>query len=210
MQPWTTARGDRGPAALVRDGQARRSRPPARGAVSARSPRHAAAGGAGAGGERRDGGEAESFGVPSRASFDRLMAQVASAEQQPRRAAAGPGAVFRAHRRLDRRPLAAQIGGLAAAAALLVAVQGGLTGYLVDGVPSATYQTASAAATPGGPGTFALVSFKPTATAAEITAALAELERRSWHGPKAGGVWRVRLSPERSWRRIRPKRVLQR
>lgn len=141
---------------------------------------------------------AESFGMPSRASFDKLMAQVAA---QPKRRA---NVVESASSFLERiadfitslsRP---QIGAMAAAAALVVAVQAASLVYLATGSsPSHTYETASGGGdVKADQGTFALVSFRPAATAAEVTAALAELNMQIVAGPRAGGIWRVRLSPE--------------
>jgi hypothetical protein len=141
---------------------------------------------------------AESFGMPSRASFDRLMTQVAA---QPRRRAGVLEAVAPFFERIAdfitglSRP---QIGAMAAAAALVVAVQAASLVYLATGSsPTHTYETASGGSdVKADQGTFALVSFRPTATAAEVTAALAELNMQIVAGPRAGGIWRVRLSPE--------------
>lgn len=139
---------------------------------------------------------AESFGAPSRASFDRLMEQIGQSERHHagllqsfapylERVADWIGGFSRM-----------QLGGLAVAAALLLAVQAVTVTYLLTG-GGATYQTAS------GPsdiaperGTFALVTFKPAATAQDITAMLAEVGAQVVDGPKAGGIWRVRLSAE--------------
>ncbi len=139
---------------------------------------------------------AESFGVPSRASFDRLMVEVGRQERRQ----AGLLQSFAPY--LERIAdwiggfSRMQLGGLAVAAALLLAVQAVTVTYLMTG-GGATYQTAS------GPsdiaparGTFALVTFKPAATAQEITAMLAEVGAQVVDGPKAGGIWRVRLSAE--------------
>jgi hypothetical protein len=91
-----------------------------------------------------------------------------------------------------------QVGALAAAAALLLAVQAAGLVYLVTGHPGGqTYQTASGpdGGEPGR-GTFALVSFKPGATSAEIVAALSQTDAQIVDGPRAGGLWRVRLAAE--------------
>lgn len=141
---------------------------------------------------------AEGFGMPSRASFDRLMDQVAA---QPRRRAGLLEGVTPLFERIAdfitglSRP---QIGAMAAAAALVVAVQAASLVYLASGTsPSHTYETASGGSeVKADQGTFALVSFRPTATAAEVTAALAELNVQIVAGPRAGGIWRVRISPD--------------
>jgi anti-sigma factor RsiW len=139
---------------------------------------------------------AESFGVPSRTSFDRLMAEV---DRQERRQA---GLLQSFAPYLERIAdwiggfSRVQLGGLAVAAALLLAVQAVTVTYLMTG-GGATYQTASAPPDIAPErGTFALVSFRPTATAQEITAMLAEFGAQVVEGPKAGGIWRVRLSAE--------------
>jgi anti-sigma factor RsiW len=140
---------------------------------------------------------AEAFGTPSNASFDRLMAQVAN---EPRRAGVLSSLTPVFERIADwiaslSRP---QLGAMAAAAALLLAVQAGVILHLASG-PSKTqsYETAS-----GDPaavqehGTFALVAFHPDATAVEIATLLTETEAQIIDGPKAGGIWRVRIAPE--------------
>lgn len=139
---------------------------------------------------------AERFGAPSRASYDRLMAEIARRERA--RAGLLQGLAPYLERIADWIGgfSRVQLGGLAAAAALLLAVQAVTVTYLLTG-GSATYQTAS------GPsdvatdrGTFALVSFKSNATAQEITGLLAEFGAQVVDGPRASGLWRVRLSSE--------------
>jgi len=139
---------------------------------------------------------AESFGTPSRASFDRLMAEIGRQERsragllqaiapQLERIADWIGGFSRV-----------QLGGMAVAAALLLAVQAAAVTYLVIG-GSETYQTASAPSDAAPErGTFAIVSFKPGASVQDIAALLAELGAQVVDGPKAGGIWRVRLSAE--------------
>jgi hypothetical protein len=138
----------------------------------------------------------EALGAPSAGSLDRLMQQVS---RMPRRA--GPMQILTGG--LER--LADWIGGLtrvqlgavAAAAALLLAVQAGALLYMTER-GSRTYETASGPTeTVGGAGTFAVVSFQPTASAADIAALLSQTGAQIVEGPKAGGLWRVRLSTER-------------
>lgn len=141
---------------------------------------------------------AEMLGMPSRASFERLMAQI---EGQPAKQA---GIVQSFVPLLEQVAdwiagfSRLQVGALAAAAALLVAVQAaGLVYFVAGSADNRTYQTAS------GPsdvatrqGTFALVAFKPGATAAEIAAALSEAGAQVVEGPRAGGLWRLQLAAE--------------
>lgn len=139
---------------------------------------------------------AESFGTPSRASFDRLLSEIGQDAQNRagllqdlasylERIADWAGGFSRM-----------QLGGAVAAAALLLAVQTVTVTYLFTS-GGATYQTASGPSdTASDHGTFALVSFKPTATAQEIAAALTEIGAQVVEGPKAGGIWRLRLSAD--------------
>lgn len=139
---------------------------------------------------------AESFGTPGRASFDRLMAEIGHQERS--RAGLLHGLTPYLERIADWIGgfSRVQLGGMAVAAAMLLAVQAAAVTYLVTG-GSETYQTASAPSdTAPERGTFALVSFKPGATVLDITALLAELGAQVVDGPKAGGIWRVRLSAE--------------
>jgi hypothetical protein len=138
----------------------------------------------------------EALGAPSAGSLDRLMQQVTAMPQR-----AGPMQILTGG--LER--LADWIGGLtrvqlgavAVAAALLLAVQAGALLYMTER-GSQTYETASGPTeTAGGAGTFAVVSFRPTASAADIAALLSEAGAQIVEGPKAGGLWRVRLSAER-------------
>ncbi|OHV04957.1 hypothetical protein BK022_27395 [Methylorubrum extorquens] len=86
------------------------------------------------------------------------------------------------------------LAGSALAACVLILVQAGLlTGTWLGG-PAATYETASHGGTgPAAGGTFILVAFAPTATAARITEALGEAGMSIVDGPRAAGIYRVRL-----------------
>lgn len=81
------------------------------------------------------------------------------------------------------------------AAALAIAV---LSGTLVSqfGSGGAGYTTASGTQDAAGKGTFALVSFQPAAPAATLSAFLAENNLSIADGPRAGGIYRLRLSAE--------------
>lgn len=86
------------------------------------------------------------------------------------------------------------LAGSAIAACLLLLLQAGLlTGAWLGG-STTTYETAShdASGPPMG-GTFLLVAFAPAATAAQITEALAEIGLSVVDGPRAGGIYRLRL-----------------
>lgn len=83
------------------------------------------------------------------------------------------------------------------AAVLALVVQAASIGTLMvrdhDGGRSG-YQTASGPKEAATAGTFALVSFKPAATAAAISTFLADSKFSIAEGPRAGGLYRVRLS----------------
>jgi hypothetical protein len=83
----------------------------------------------------------------------------------------------------------------AAAAALAIVVQAGLLAGLFLSEREASYQTASygepAAAAPGA---FALVRFNPSASAADVTKFLESHKASLVDGPRAGGVYRIRVA----------------
>ena len=83
-----------------------------------------------------------------------------------------------------------------AAAALLVLVQAAsLATLMLERQGAGAYQTASGPSSAAAKGTFALVSFTPEATADAVTALLLENGAEIVEGPKAGGLYRVRISP---------------
>ena len=81
-------------------------------------------------------------------------------------------------------------------AALAIAVLGGSLGSLLSGGQGAGYQTAAGPGASVAKGTFALVAFQPAAPAGTLSAYLAENKLTIVEGPKAGGIFRVRLSDE--------------
>lgn len=142
----------------------------------------------------------EAIAGPSRAAFDRLMASVA-ADPRPtslsvRVAGTAGGLIERFGDWLSGlgRP---QLASLAGAAALLIAVQAGTIAYLASGTGS-TYSTASG---PGRSsvleGTFALVSFRAEAPVGDVLRLLSSTGYQIVEGPRAGGLYRIRLSPSR-------------
>lgn len=96
-----------------------------------------------------------------------------------------------------------QLGTLATIASALLVIQ--VLSLLIiakdDSMPAAgtmpSFQRDVAASAPNGEvrGTFAIVSFKPKATAGDVAALLQKLGAEAVEGPKAG-IWRVRLSRE--------------
>lgn len=82
--------------------------------------------------------------------------------------------------------------GIAAVAA--VVLQTATIGALMRVVPGGGYETASGPAVKAGQGTFALVSFQPAIPAGTLSAYLAENGYVIVEGPKAGGIYRLRIS----------------
>ena len=81
------------------------------------------------------------------------------------------------------------------AAALAIAVQAASIGSLMlNRGGSGGYQTAAGTTTDLGKGTFALVAFQPAAPAGTLSAFLADNKFTITEGPKAGGVFVVRVS----------------
>lgn len=79
-------------------------------------------------------------------------------------------------------------------AAMAFAILGGAVGSML--APSSGYQTASGPQTAAGEGTFALLTFQPGATSAALTAFLKDNGVTVVDGPRANGLYRVRLSTE--------------
>ncbi|MBN8533188.1 MAG: hypothetical protein J0L51_03770 [Rhizobiales bacterium] len=136
----------------------------------------------------------EAAGAPSPRALDALMAKI---EAEPKRIAQQVGAV--------RRGLMERLGGLiaalspktlayaSAAAIAVIAAQGVvLTGVVPGSGPgSQNYQTASAPA--ASDGTFVLISFAPEAKAVAIADLLKSVGASIVEGPRASGLYRVRI-----------------
>jgi hypothetical protein len=83
----------------------------------------------------------------------------------------------------------------AAAAGLAIVLQAGLLAGLLLSERGASYQTASyGEPTAAGPGAFALVRFNPAASAADITRFFESHKASLVDGPRAGGVYRIRVA----------------
>jgi hypothetical protein len=135
----------------------------------------------------------ETLGAPSARAAQRLFAAID------------------AERNIGRRPVRFDLGGWlaglveqfsprtlawsAAAAALAIVLQAGLLAGFFLSERGASYQTASygePAAT--GQGSFALVRFNPAASAADITKFFDTHKASLVEGPRAGGIYRIRVS----------------
>ena len=82
------------------------------------------------------------------------------------------------------------------AAALAIVVQSASIGSLMLQRAGPGYQVANGPSVEAGKGTFALVSFQPAAPAGTLSAFLADNKFMITEGPKAGGVFVVRVSDQ--------------
>ncbi|MFJ7437790.1 hypothetical protein ACIQW5_09060 [Methylorubrum thiocyanatum] len=149
----------------------------------------------------------EALGAPSSKARDDLFARIdadlAARERGPR------GWLRRMGEALAALSPPMLAGSAIAACALLLLQAGLLTGAWLGG-PAATYETAShGGGSPSAGGTFLLVAFAPTATAAQITEALGETGLSVVDGPRAGGIYRLRL-PDGVEGRSSPSDILDR
>jgi len=137
----------------------------------------------------------ESLGAPSTRTAQRLFAAID-----------GEGAVQKP------RPMAFDLGGWlsgligqfsprtlawsAAAACLAILLQAGLIAGFVLSERGASYETASYGEPAAQkPGAYALVRFNPNASANEITAFFDKHKASLVEGPRAGGLYRIRVAP---------------
>jgi anti-sigma factor RsiW len=133
----------------------------------------------------------EAIPAPSAPSVDVLLARVGDASS---RRQASPNLLARVARWW-----ALRAGGMswaAAAAAGLVLIQAAVIALLLVRQDGGAFQTASGPAGFVTPGSFAIVRFADTATADEIIATLTGLDMTIADGPKAGGLFSVRIGPE--------------
>ena len=140
----------------------------------------------------------ETIATPSSANLDRLMASVANTAQSRSIAVPTPASIWENIAGFVSSLSPKTLGMAAAAAALALVVQAATIGTLVTRDSPGSYQTAS-----GGPtsatteGVQALVSLQPSVTATALTAALSDLKATIVDGPKAGGVYRVRIAGDK-------------
>lgn len=135
----------------------------------------------------------EAQGAPSAGATARLMAALPSARQA--------GAAWRALQRslqqvgeLFVAPTANAVRWAAVAVALVVAIEAGVIAKLIGERPDHTYQTASGPQT--GDGIALLIVFADEARAPAISQLLADFDASIVDGPKAGGLYKVRLRTE--------------
>ncbi|HEY1747562.1 MAG TPA: hypothetical protein VGG11_12475 [Xanthobacteraceae bacterium] len=137
----------------------------------------------------------ETLGAPSARAMETLFAKI---DAEPARApaiAANLGARLRDFfAALSPRTVAWS----AAAAAIAIVLQAGVIGgILLKETGGVGYETASAPSTISSDGTYALVRFQPQSSAAEITRFLDANKFDIAEGPLAGGLFRVRIAPNK-------------
>jgi anti-sigma factor RsiW len=136
----------------------------------------------------------ETLGAPSGRAMEKLFAAIdADVAVHPRRAK--PAARFGAWltdtiAALSPRTLA----WTATAAALAIALQAGLLVYMGQGGSGTGYETASYGDSAAAPGTQLLIGFTPEASAADITRFLEARKAQIVDGPRAGGLYKVRIA----------------
>ncbi len=134
----------------------------------------------------------EKLGAPSPHAMEKLMAAVDAEPARRKSLSINPGRWLALRlSSLSPRTLAWS----AAAGALAIALQAGLLLGVFVSEREATFQTASAPQqTAPLQGTYAMIAFAPQATAAEITRFLDTNRLSLVEGPRAGGLFRVRLA----------------
>jgi len=133
----------------------------------------------------------EGLGAPSPRPLQRLMTQI---EAEAASGARGWGrlAIVRWLQGLLLRLSPRTLAWSAAAAAILIVVQAGFLAALLIGGQGHSYRTASIEQT-STPGSYALVGFVPQASAADVTKFLESYEASIVDGPRAGGLYRIRI-----------------
>lgn len=130
----------------------------------------------------------QDLGLPSIAARDALFARIDTERGAARRAGLGA--------RLRGLFAGLSPGALAwssAAAALVIALQAGFLAKSYLGADGPGYETASAPGAAATDGSFALVAFAATANAEQIEALLRASRASIVDGPRAGGLYRIRL-----------------
>ncbi|WP_029075682.1 zf-HC2 domain-containing protein [Kaistia adipata] len=139
--------------------------------------------------------DAEAMPLPSRQMADRLFAEIAATApvQRPswsERLLAPLGNWLAAL-------TAPQLGMGAAAAAIALLVLGGVVGGTIGGRGvTGGYQTASGPEAVNPSGAFLLVAFEPDAKAADIETLVGSLNAAIVDGPRAGGLYKLRIGEE--------------
>jgi hypothetical protein len=142
----------------------------------------------------------ETLGAPSARVMTDLLAKI---DAEPKRHAAPSLNIVEFFGALSPRTLAWSAG----AAALAIVLQAAVIGGIALKEQSAGYQTASVAGAASGDGSYALVRFRPQATAADITRFLETNKLSVAGGPAAGGLYRVRIAETKLPKAERDQRI---
>jgi anti-sigma factor RsiW len=140
----------------------------------------------------------EARGAPAAGALDRLMETIDQHEVNNPSLASTKTALWGWASKLLGAPVPASMQWVAAAAAVLIVVQGVSLGVLMtSGVPQGPgYETASGLGQTAAQGTFALVQFAEGARAEDINGILTEMGFTIVDGPKPGGIYKIRISDE--------------
>lgn len=134
----------------------------------------------------------EALGAPSPRPLQRLMAQI---EREATDAARGRGslAIRRWLEALLLRLSPRTLAWSALAAAVVIVVQAGFLAALFVGSQGHAYRTASVEQAAATPGAYVLVGFVPQASAADVAKFLEAHKASIVDGPRAGGLYRIRI-----------------
>lgn len=139
--------------------------------------------------------DAEAMPLPSRQMADRLFAEIAATA--PAQRPSWSERLFAPLGDWLAALTAPQLGMGAAAAAIALLVLGGVVGGTIGGRGvTEGYQTASGPEAVNPSGAFLLVAFEPDAKAADIETLVGSLNASIVDGPRAGGLYKLRIGEE--------------
>src|SRR5215471_1777783 len=140
----------------------------------------------------------ETLGAPSARAMERLLAGIEAEGSKGRKRASFNLAAFIGERLTMFSPRT--LAWSAVVGALAIVIQAGMLANLSTNQPGSevptAYKTASSATRSRGPvsGCYALISFTPQASAADVTKCLETHKASIVEGPKGGGLYRIRVS----------------
>lgn len=133
----------------------------------------------------------ETLGAPSPRAMADLLAKI---DAEPPSAPATAGSLATRIREFFAALSPRTLAWSASAAALAILLQAGVIAGFVINKNAGGYQTASVPARVAGPGSYALIRFKPQASAGDIAGFLESNQLSIVSGPTAGGLYRVRIA----------------
>jgi anti-sigma-K factor RskA len=133
----------------------------------------------------------EALGAPSPRPLQRLMTQI-EVEAAGGIRKRGPLAIGRWLEALLLRPSPRTLAWSAVAAVIVILLQAGFLATVFVGSQGHSYRTAAVEQTRT-PGSYALVGFVPQASAADVTKVLETYKASIVDGPRAGGLYRIRI-----------------